>query len=102
MTELNIMETMLDDGQDNALIRFTMGRAFIKHGKFEQAIEHLAKAVELEPGYSAAWLKYAQALAESGHLQESIANLNKGISEAEKTMTIYLLRKCIACWKNYY
>jgi predicted Zn-dependent protease len=84
MSELNIMETMLGDGQDNALIRFTMGSAFIKHKKYEQAVEQLAKAVELEPGYTAAWLKYAQALLESGRLDECITTLEKGISVADR------------------
>ena len=54
MAELNIMEAMLGEGEDNALIRFTMGSAFIKHGKYEQAIEQLAKAVELKPDYTTA------------------------------------------------
>ena len=82
MTELNIMEAMLGEGEDNALIRFTMGSAFIKHGKYEQAIEQLAKAVELKPDYTTAWLKYAQALAETGRIDESISTLEKGISVA--------------------
>jgi predicted Zn-dependent protease len=82
MAELNIMEAMLGEGEDNALIRFTMGSAFIKHGKYEQAIEQLAKAVELKPDYTTAWLKYAQALIETGRTEESISTLEIGISVA--------------------
>jgi Flp pilus assembly protein TadD len=84
MVEFNIMETMLSDGQDNALIRFTMGSAFIKHGKFEEAIEQLAKAVELEPDYSAAWQRYGWALAESGRTDKAIKTFQQGIAVAKK------------------
>lgn len=88
VTEANFMEAMLGESEDNALIRFTMGSAFIKHGKYEQAIEQLAKAVELKPDYTTAWLKYAQALAETGRTEDSISVLEMGISiAAEKKDT---------------
>ncbi len=84
MVKINIMETMLNDGQDNALIRFTMGSAFIKHGKFEEAVEQLALAVELKPDYSAAWHLYGWALAESDRADEAITTLHQGIAVAKK------------------
>jgi predicted Zn-dependent protease len=82
MSEVNMMETLLGDGEDNALIRFTMGSAFIKHGKFEQAIEQLEKAIELEPGFTAAWLKYAEALYGNGRITESLSTLSERIRVA--------------------
>jgi predicted Zn-dependent protease len=84
MTKVNMMETLLGDGEDNALIRFTMGSAFIKHGKFEQAIEQLEKAIELKPGFTAAWLKYAEALFGDGRITESLSKLNDGIAVAKE------------------
>lgn len=84
MTDFNIMETLLNDGQDNALIRFTMGSAFIKHKKFDEAAEQLAKAVQLEPDYSAAWKLYGQALAASDRIEEAIITFTKGIAVAQK------------------
>ncbi len=75
---------MLDDGQDNALLRFTMGSAFIKHKKFSEAAEQLALAVKLKPDYSAAWKLYGQALVGSGRIDEAITAFTEGIVIAEK------------------
>lgn len=84
MVDINILETMLESGQDNALLRFTLGSAFIRHQKYEQAIVHLAKAVELDPGYSAAWKAYGKALEQSSRISEAIKAYNNGIRIAEK------------------
>ena len=84
MTDINIMETMLSDGQDNALIRFTIGSVFIKHNKFKEAAEQLARAVQLEPDYSAAWKLYGQALAASDQRDEAISTFRNGIAIANK------------------
>jgi len=84
MVDTNILESMLESGQDNALLRFTLGSAFIRHHKYEQAIVHLARAVELDPEYSAAWKAYGKALEKSGRLNESIKAYRNGIQIAEK------------------
>ena len=100
MVDINLLETMLASGQDNALLRFTLGSAFIKHNKYEQAVEHLAKSVELDPDYSAAWKAYGRALAESGQAEAAITAYEKGIIVAEgkgdiqaaKEMRVFLKR----------
>lgn len=100
MVEINTLEKMLNDGQDNALLRFTLGSAFIKHKKYKEAVEHLAKAVELDPEYSAAWKHYAKALMESGEknkardaYQQGIAvATKKGDVQAVKEMQVFLKR----------
>ena len=84
MVEINNLEAMLSDGQDNALLRFTMGSAFIKHKKYQEAIENLAKAVELDPEYSAAWKLYGKTLAENGQTEEAVKIFEQGIAIAEK------------------
>lgn len=93
MTDINIMETMLSDGQDNALIRFAMGSAFIKHRKFNEAAEQLARAVELKPDYSAAWKLYGRALAESDRIDEAIITFKKGLGIANKKGDIQAARE---------
>ena len=100
MVDVNILQTMLESGQDNALLRFTLGSAFIKHGKYKEAVEHLAMAVELEPDYSAAWKAYAGALAKSDQTDAAVAAYEQGIKIAEKKgdkqaareMTVFLKR----------
>ena len=84
MVDVNILETMLQSGQDNALLRFTLGQAFMRHNKFEQAARHFAVAVELDPEYSAAWKNYGKALEKSGMVNEAVKAYKKGIKVAEK------------------
>ena len=83
MPEIENLESMLANGQDNALLRFALGNTFIKYKKYAEAIEHLARAVELDPGYSAAWKLYGKALAETGQDAKAITVYEQGISAAE-------------------
>ena len=81
---------MLGLGQDNALMRFTMGKAFIKHGKLEEAAEQLSLALELEPEYSAAWKLYAQTLIELNQVEAAIKAYEQGISVAGRKSDLQL------------
>lgn len=96
--DVNILEMMLESGQDNALLRFTLGQAFVRHQKYDQAVEHFARAVELDPDYSAAWKNYGKALEKSGKLNEAIKAYTKGMKvaakkgdkQAEREMSVFL------------
>ncbi len=100
MVDINNLESMLESGQDNALLRFTLGSAFLKHKKYEQAAEHLARAVAMDPDYSAAWKTYGKALYEAGRFDEAAevyrrgldAARRKGDKQAEKEMQVFLKR----------
>ena len=84
MTDSSIMEAMLQEGQDNALLRFTMGSAFLKHQKYEQAIEQFKMAVELKPDFSSAWLLYARALLGAGEKQAAEEVIDAGLKVASQ------------------
>ena len=75
---------MLEKGQDNALLRYSLGNEYIKEKKFELAIQHLAKAVEQNPDYSAAWKLYGKALAENNQIETAKNAYETGIQVAEK------------------
>jgi Tfp pilus assembly protein PilF len=77
-------QAMLAKGQDNALLRFGLGNAYIKHEDFTTAAMHFAKAVELNPNYSAAWKSYGKALAQAQQNEQAIEIYNKGIAVAKK------------------
>jgi len=83
MPEIENLESMLAKGQDHALLRFALGNAFIKFKKYTQAIDHLAKAVEYDPEYSAAWKLYGIALAEAGQQGKAASVFEQGIAAAE-------------------
>jgi len=77
-------ETMLAQGQDNALLRYSLGNAYFRQKNFPLAVEHYAKALTFNPEYSAAWKGYAKALTENQQTQEAVNAYQQGIIIAEK------------------
>ena len=93
-------QSMLEQGQDNALIRFSLGNAYFNAKDYEQAVEHLSQALKHDPDYSAAWKLYGKALAAAGRDNEAIIAYQQGIEIAEgkgdiqaaKEMKVFLKR----------
>lgn len=91
---------MLQQGRESALLRFSLGNEYVAGGEFEEAASHLQKAVELDPGYSAAWKVLGKCLAELGRSDEAIEAYSQGIAvagekgdrQAVKEMTVFLRR----------
>lgn len=94
------LERLLAAGQDGALLRFGLGGAHLAAGDPARAAAHLARAVEFDPGHSAAWKLYGRALAECGRRAEAAAAYREGIRAAEahgdvqaaKEMRVFLRR----------
>jgi len=78
------LEAMLAAGQDNALLRFSLGNAYLQNGAAEEAVGHLRRALEHDPGYSAAWKLLGRALAAAGRTAEAIDTYDRGIAVAEE------------------
>ena len=74
---------MLAGGRDNALLRFSIGNEFLKQGDAAQAAEHLRRAVEFDPKYSAAWKLLGKALTDAEAWGEALAAYQQGIAVAE-------------------
>lgn len=99
-TLIENLERLLEQGQDDALLRFSLGSAKLKKGETGSAIEHLRLAVEHDPQYSAAWKLYGKALAEAGHTDDAQAAYRQGIEvatqrgdqQAVKEMEVFLNR----------
>lgn len=81
---INNLQSMLDQGKDNALLRFSLGNEYLKLKEYEMAIEHLAHALKQDPDYSAAWKLYGKALAGADKNIEAISTYKLGIKKAEK------------------
>jgi tetratricopeptide (TPR) repeat protein len=75
-------EAMLERGQDSALLRYGLGNEYLKAERHDKAIEHLAMAVEQDPGYSAAWKLYGKALAAAARHKDALAAFDRGIETA--------------------
>ena len=84
MSNIDSFKAMLDKGNDNALLRYSLGNEYIKQADYKEAIVHLSKAIELNNDYSAAWKLYARALSENNQTDEAINAYEKGIQIADK------------------
>jgi Flp pilus assembly protein TadD len=92
-------EMMLASGKDGALLRFGLGGEYLKAGNAERAAMHLRKAVEQDPGYSAAWKLLGKALEEvdseaaaQAYRQGMAAAESGGDKQASREMAVFLLR----------
>ncbi len=93
-------EKMLAAGRDGALLRFSLGSEFLKAGDAAGACVHFARAVDLDPAYTAAWKLYGKALAAAGRDADALAAYRRGIEvahakgdrQAEKEMTVFARR----------
>ena len=74
---------MLASGRDNALLRFSLGNEYLKAGDAARAAEHLRRAVEHDPKYSAAWKLLGKALTDTEAWPDALAAYQQGIAVAE-------------------
>ena len=78
------LEKLLATGKDGALLRFGLGSAYLNAGDATRAVEHLDRAVALDPAYSAAWKLLGKALTTAGRPADALAPYREGIAAAEK------------------
>lgn len=93
-------ESMLSKGQDNALLRYGLGNAYLQQHDFPNALIHLAQCVALNPKYSAGWKAYGNALSSAQQFAKAVEIYTQGIAIAEenkdkqavKEMQVFLKR----------
>lgn len=84
MSTVENLLALLNAGRDDALLRFSLGNACLKADDPAQAAEHLSKAIEHDPVYTAAWKLLGKALNESGRDQAAMDAYRQGIEVAER------------------
>lgn len=84
MSILDNFEKMLASGQDNALLRYSLGNEYLKLGDAPAAVRHLRHAVAHDRDYSAAWKLLGKALTEAGDAAAAIDAYRAGIGVAER------------------
>lgn len=102
--DISKLETMLEQslarGQDNPLLRFSLGNLYLKQKDYQAAAKHLQAAVKLQPDYTAAWKALGKALAGAEDHTAAIQAYQQGIKvaqeqgdkQAEKEMQVFLRR----------
>ena len=76
-------EKLLAQGQDSALLRYSLGNAYLEHNP-KLAAEHFEKALDFDSEYSAAWKLLGKARSAAGDALAAIAAYETGIEVAEK------------------
>ena len=97
---IKALQKLLDQGQDNLLLRFGLGQALLKDKQLTEAITHLEKALEFDPAHSASLKLLGKAYATNGDSDKAIEIYTKGIEQAEqkgdiqaaKEMKVFLKR----------
>ena len=97
---IDALQKMLEQGQDNLLLRFGLGQALMNDNQPKQAIEHLHKALNFDQQHSAAWKLLGKAYAACDQNQQAIDAYTQGIEVAEakgdvqaaKEMKVFLKR----------
>ena len=100
MPMVQALEAMLARGQDNALLRHSLGVEYLKAGESAKAAEQFRRALSHDPKYSAAWKLLGKALTESGDQLGAREAYESGIQVAEergdiqaaKEMAVFLKR----------
>ena len=94
------LEAMLAAGQDNLLLRFSLGKARLEDERLEEACDHLRRALEFDDQHSNAWKLLGKALLQSGDREAARTAWTRGVSVAqargdaqvERELTIFLKR----------
>jgi predicted Zn-dependent protease len=87
------LEALMASGQDNSLLRFSLGNECLRGDDCAKAAEHLKRAVELDPLYSAAWRQLGKALAALLDDDGARAAWTEGLAVAERKGDIQAARE---------
>ena len=98
--DIAALEKLLERGQDTAMLRFSLANACLRQGDAKRAREHVARAVEMDADYSAAWKLYGKVLVDLNRPEEAVRVYQQGIDvarergdkQAEKEMQVFLRR----------
>lgn len=82
MSALHTFETLLAQGKDSALLRFSLGNEYHKAQRLPEAIMHLRAALSFDARYSAAWKLLGKALNEQGDAAAALNTYRQGIAAA--------------------
>lgn len=106
-----VLEKLLLEGKDDALLRFTLASACLQEADCETALAHVERAIAFNPDYSAAWklrgtILYKLCRFDEAHRVWSEGHAiaeRKGDLQAAREIGVFLKRlerQCIAANRN--
>ena len=100
MDTVERFEGLLASGKDSPMLRLALGTEYLKRDDVDSAVRHLARAVDLDPEYSAAWQHLGRAFERAARPEEAASAWRRGIdaadrrgdAQAAKVMRVWLRR----------
>ncbi len=100
MPDSTTFEALLEKGPDSALLRYSLGNAYVSESRECDAIVHLLKALEFDQQYSAAWKLLGRCYFDLKDYSNAINTYEQGIEiadakgdkQASKEMGVFLKR----------
>ena len=94
------LSAMLAQGQDNMLLRFTLGKTYAEQEQYAEAVTHLRAALAFDATYSVAWKWLGRALLAQGDAagareaweQGARCASERGDKQVEKEIGVFLRR----------
>ena len=77
-------EQMVAADRQNELGHFSLGKAYLDAGRFDDAAESLARVIEINPRMSKAFQLLAEAHEKNGHRQAAIEVMTRGVTIADE------------------
>ena len=93
MKTLKKLKAELENGEDTALLRFSLGSAYLKKRELSDAIEHLSKAVEMDDGQATSWKLLGQAYASNEQYIEARDAFDKSLELAESKGNHFIVKE---------
>jgi predicted Zn-dependent protease len=84
---------LLEKDPDNPMVLFSLGTELFKEGRYPEAREHLARAVENKPDYSVAYRMLGRAHLELGENAEARRVLTRGREVAQENGDLQTVRE---------
>lgn len=91
--DIDALEAMIERGQDGAMLRLTLGRAYRERGELQTAERHLAEAVRQKPDYAAAWKNLAQCQEAAGRDEAAGESFRLGLEAARANGDMQLVKE---------
>ncbi len=78
---------------DDALAQYGFGKALMRAGRYDEAIETLSRAILVDPRYSAAFRDLGRTYLESKRAAQAIKTFRRGIPIAEQRGDLQTVRE---------
>ncbi|MDT8319793.1 MAG: tetratricopeptide repeat protein [Xanthomonadales bacterium] len=98
--DIQSLEKLLGTARDSAMLRLTLARLLAAQRRLNEAEQHLAAAVDMDAGYTAAWKELGKVRQSQGKPEAARSAWRAGIEaaqangdkQAEREMGVFLKR----------